>query len=533
VSPDVALARRAFRQVRTGAFAWAAVFGVTVASTAVSYATTYPTEAARQQAQAAVSGDTGLAIVLGPTSSITSVGGYTVYKVFVMLTTIGAIWALLATTRLLRGEEDAGRWQLTLSGSTRPGRATGATLTALFVAVAIVFVGLTVCTAAVGQRSDIAFGVGPSVLYGLSVIIAPLVFVGVGALTSQLGATRRQATGLGMAVFAASFLLRMVADSGSGLRWLRWTTPFGWIELVRPFTANDAWPLLPAGLATAALVAGAVVLASRRDAGAGVIAGRDVAQVRPFGLRSTLGLATRLDLGVLAGWFTGVVACAFFLGLFAKVTTSSVPASVSDTLDKFGVRGSFTNQFFAISFLFVVTLLALVPAGQVSAAGEEETSGRLVHVLARPTTRTSWFAGRLALTTGAIVISALGAGVAAWLGARSQGVDAHAGQLIAAAANGIPTALLSLGIGALALALVPRAAAAVVYGVVIWSLVIDLFGSLFSGLHWLERVSLLHYMAQAPAEDPRPLTLAATTAIALACAALATVLFDRRDLRTP
>ena len=137
------------------------------------------------------------------------------------------------------------------------------------------------------------------------------------------------------------------------------------------------------------------------------------------------------------------------------------------------------------------------------------------------------------LTAGAVVVSALAAGVAAWLGARSQGVDAGAGEMIAAAANGIPVALVSLGIGAVAFALVPRACAAVVYGVVIWSLAVDLFGSLFSALAWLRPLSLLHYMAQAPAQQPRPATLAATTVVAVVLCLAAAALFDRRDARAP
>ena len=65
------------------------------------------------------------------------------YKCYVFLTTIGAIWAILASTRLLRGEEDAGRWQLVLAGTTRPASATTATLVALGGAVAVLFGGTT------------------------------------------------------------------------------------------------------------------------------------------------------------------------------------------------------------------------------------------------------------------------------------------------------------------------------------------------------------------------------------------------------
>ena len=74
--------------------------------------------------------------------------GYTVYKCFVSLTTIGSIWALLAATRLLRGEEDVGRWQLTLAGATRPAKSTAATLLALGAAVGVVFLGTTLATLA-------------------------------------------------------------------------------------------------------------------------------------------------------------------------------------------------------------------------------------------------------------------------------------------------------------------------------------------------------------------------------------------------
>ena len=53
-------------------------------------------------------------------------------------------------------------------------------------------------------------------------------------------------------MLGALFLLRMVADGSSGLGWLRWLTPFGWLEELRPFADNRVLPLLLlAGLAVA------------------------------------------------------------------------------------------------------------------------------------------------------------------------------------------------------------------------------------------------------------------------------------------
>ena len=172
MTAESAIARRAFRQVWVGATAWALVFGVTVAASARSYVSSFPTAASRHQLLVTTSGDAGLAVLLGPVSAIGTVGGYTVYKGFVFLTTIGAIWAILAATRLLRREEEAGRWQLLLAGSTRASRATAATLLALGAATAIVFAGTTLITLLAGRNADVGFGAGESVLYGLSIAIA-------------------------------------------------------------------------------------------------------------------------------------------------------------------------------------------------------------------------------------------------------------------------------------------------------------------------------------------------------------------------
>jgi putative exporter of polyketide antibiotics len=78
----------------------------------------------------------------------------------------------------------------------------------------------------------------------------------------------------------------------------------------------------------------------------------------------------------------------------------------------------------------------------------------------------------------------------------------------------------------------PRAAAPVVYGVVIWSLIVDIIGPMVDALGWLDRISLFHYMALAPSEDPDPATIALTLAAALALSLTALALYDRRDLST-
>jgi ABC-2 type transport system permease protein len=531
-SADFVIARRAFRQVWVGATVWAVMFGATVATTALTYVSTFPDQASRDQIAASTAGDVGLSVLLGPIGAIDTVGGYTVYKCYVFLTTIAAIWGLLMATRLLRGEEDTGRWQLTLSGGTRASRATLATGAALGAAVAVLLVGTTVITALAGRDPDIGFGLGETILYGLSLAVPAATFAAIGMVTSQIGRSRRVATGLGMAIFGVAFVVRMIADSGPTTKWMLWLTPFGWTERMRPFTDNNWSPLLLAVIVVAILVAVAVNLSSRRDTGDGVLATRDVMPPREFGLGSLFGFAVRRETPVLIAWCAGAALASFSLGIVAKIATGAIPSSVGDMLQNFDVEGSFLRQFFGVAFLLVATLVALLPASQIGAVVEEETSGRLVQVLSRGAPRSALLSSRIALGAMAVVVSALVAGFGAWLGAMTQGFDPGFATMIGAGLNVAPTALVVLAFGALVFAVAPRAATYAVYAIVIASLVIDLFATLVTGLEWLDYVSLFHYMAFAPAQPVDAVTVFITLAVAAVLSVAAVALFTHRDVST-
>lgn len=526
-----AIARRSFRQIVVGTVSWALAFGATVAATATTYANTYPDAAERARLAATTGRDRGMAMLLGPISEIGTVGGYTVYKNFAFLTAIGAVWGLLIATRLLRGEEDTGRWQLVLAGATRARRATVAALAACFAAVGVVYVGTTAITLLAARNPDLGFGTTDSFLYGLSLVVTPAVFVAVGAVTSQLGRTRRVATGLGMGVFGVMFVVRMIADAGPATKWLLWFTPFGWVERMRPFTAADLRPLAVAVVSTAALIGVAIALAARRDTGAGIVSTRDVSEIRPRGLRSSLGLAFRLDTPVLVAWCVGAVAAGFAFGTIAQIAEDLGTSSVEDVLDKFGVgHHSFLLQYLGVAFLFFAMIVALVSVSEIGAAADDERSGRLVQLLVQPIRRTRAFVGRLVIAAGAIAVTALLTGIATWLGARSQGVDAGFVRLVGAGLNLVPTALVVLGVGAVVLAIAPRAATPAIYGVVIGSVLIDLVASLMSGARWLQRLSLFHYMALAPAQSIDATTVIVMLAVAVALCGGATLLFRARDI---
>jgi putative exporter of polyketide antibiotics len=97
--------------------------------------------------------------------------------------------------------------------------------------------------------------------------------------------------------------------------------------------------------------------------------------------------------------------------------------------------------------------------------------------------------------------------------------------------NLVPVGLLVLGVGVLARAVAPRYASGVVYALVGWSFVAELLGSLVQGTAWLERLSIFHYRALAPAQPVVMGEVVLTLTAAAASAVVAALLFSRRDLR--
>ena len=184
-----------------------------------------------------------------------------------------------------------------LAGPTTRGRAAAGALLGMGVGVVVLWTITAATTLIVGRAREAQFGVTASLFFATALTAAAALFMAIGALCSQLAATRRQAAGLGSAILGVTFVLRMVADSGSTLRWVRWTTPLGWIEALQPLTHSNALPLVPITLTTLAVGGLAVTLAAGRDIGASVLPDRDHAPARTRLLNSPVGLATRLARG--------------------------------------------------------------------------------------------------------------------------------------------------------------------------------------------------------------------------------------------
>ena len=528
--PATVVARQTARKAVRSGVLWGYVFGLYLATQALAYASSYKTVSQRARLAKEFGSNAGISALVGPAHELQTVAGFTVWKCLAVLAVVGAVWGLLTGTRLLRGEEDAGRWELLLAGQTTRRSAAAQALAGLACGVAALWTVTAVITVVVGRSSKVDISAGGALFLAVSVVAAAVMFLAVGALASQLAATRRQASAYAGAVLGVSYALRMVADSGTGLGWLRWASPLGWIEQLQPLTGPHPLALLPIAGLTAVLGLCTVRLAGARDLRGSTFPDRASSVAHTRLVFGPSGLNVRLMRPSVAGWGAGIAAYGLVLGLVAKSAGSAISSSSSLTraLSRLGAIGA--EAYLGVAFLLMAVLVAFVAAGQISATRAEEAEGRLDHLLVRPVSRSSWLAGRLVVATIVVLAGGLIAGVFTWLGAASQDTGVSFASVFDAGLNVVPPALCILGIGAFVFGVWPRASGVATYGVLVWSFLVELVGGIVGLNHWVLDTSVFHQMSAAPAVSPNWTTGGAFLALGAMAAVAGGTAFAHRDL---
>jgi ABC-2 type transport system permease protein len=524
--PARALAKQAFRDARVRTVSFGCLLAAIAFVQPVTYRHAYPTLSSRIVFAHSFAENKAIRLFYGVPYNLLTVEGYTAWRVGGTLAIFAAVFGVLAAVRALRTEEDTGRMELVLAGVV--GRRTAYLSAMAAIAAAVLILGFAEFAALV--LAGLPAG-GSAYLALVTVLVVP-VFVGVGAVTSQLAPTRRMALELGGGAVGLFLLLRVIADTTSGAGWLRWATPLGWAEELRPFTgAHPIVLLLPVAASVLALVAAARIAGSR-DIGTGVLPARDTSAPRLRLLSSTTAQALRGERGTLIVWLCSVGAFAYITGVIAKSTSSAgISKSMQRELAKLGSGSIATpSGYLAFVFLFFVLVVSLFACAQISAARQEEAEQRLETLLSLPVTRRRWLGGRLLLATCAAAAISLAAGLLTWAGAESGGVSVSLPRMLAAGANCLSVALLFLGIATLAYAVVPRASAGLAYALVTVAFLWDLFGSLLGAPKWVVELTPFAHLGLEPVQPFRVLASAIMLGIALGSALAATWLFQRRDL---
>ncbi len=524
--PVGAIARRTFRDARVRTIAFASAFALYAYIQPVGYRNAYPTLADRLDFLRSFARNDAIRLFYGYPFDASSVSGYCAWRVGGTLSIVAAVFGVLAAVRALRAEEDAGRMELILAGAVRREGAYAGAMAAIAAGTAILWLAELVGFVVGGLP------LGGSAYLALATASVVPVFAGVGALTSQLAPRRRVAVELGSAVIGLSLLLRVIADTSSGAGWLRWATPLGWAEELRPFAGPQPLVLVLPLLASAVLLTLAAWIARSRDVGTALLAAHDSSPPRLYLLSSTTAQALRAERGSLAVWAGSIGVFAVVLGMVsASVSSAGISKNIQREIARLG-SGAITSPggYLAFVFIFFILAVSLFACAQVGAAREEEAGERLETLFALPVSRVRWLAGRLLLATVAAAALSLLAGVLTWAGAAAQGVKISLPQLLEAGANCMPVGLLFLGIAALAYALVPRASAGIAYGLVTVAFLWYLVGALLGVPKWLVEVTPFAQVGLVPAQHFKLLAAAIMLALAGVACAGSLWAFARRDL---
>ena len=226
-SPRTVVAGQTARKAVRSGVIWGYIFGIAIASSAISYTTIYKTQAQRNALAAAYGSNKATSALFGPAPDLQTVAGFTVFKISMTLMILGAVWGLLTSTRLLRGEEDSGRWELLLAGQTTRRGAAVQALAGLGAGALMLWALTAVITVIVGLDSKVDIAAGPALYFALAMVATAVMFLAVGVFTSQLGATRRQAASYAAVFLGLAYAVRMIADAGVGLHGLIWVSPLG------------------------------------------------------------------------------------------------------------------------------------------------------------------------------------------------------------------------------------------------------------------------------------------------------------------
>ncbi|WP_278313375.1 ABC transporter permease [Lolliginicoccus levis] len=451
------------------------------------------------------------------------------HQMTVMTALVFGLMSILQLVRHTRAEEEAGRAELVRSSVV--GR--HATLTAALIIVTGTSLIAGLLTAA-GLAATGLQGITPtgSLLYGLSIAAAGIVFAGITAITVQITEFGRGATGLALATLGIAYVLRAFGDIGDNSS--SWLSPLYWGQASRPYATDERWwPLLLALAVAATLIALGYRLSTQRDVGAGLRAARRGAAAASPLLGTPFGLANRLHRASLIAWTIGMLLFGASYGMLID--------GIEDMIEQIAALGDIISQIPGSTLVdsyvaMLITFLSIVISAQavlaVNRMRSEETAGRAEPILSTGVSRQHWMASHLTIALGSSALLAIITGIGmGGSGALVTGDIGFLTKVLGAALAHIPAIWVAVGVAAALYGLAPRLLA-LGWIVPVYGIIVVYLGGILGFPEWTHRYSPFGYIPDLPAADLQWMPLIALTAIAVALAAAGIVGFRRRDLES-
>jgi ABC-2 type transport system permease protein len=525
LAPGRAVSRLAVRQLRRGAVVVALICGVMSALFASQYQKIR--SLLDESGLRAMAGNPIERILLGPPAALDDPGGFTVWRTGTAVLVLASVWIMLATTRITRGEEDGGRWDLLLAGRLRTVDVVFRCLAALVGSATLI--GVAVAAGLLAARTELA----GAVIHAAGITCVALTFATTALLAAQIMPGRSGATGLTVAALGVGLTLRMIADGSHQLAWLAWATPFGLTARAAPYADNRIVPLIVLGAFPIVLAGAALFAARHRDLGDGIVAVPDSRPPRTRLLQSIGGFALRRTARTTLGWATGIAASFLLAGaLLASVLEYfQTNPRIAELAAAAGMSGlGSVNVFAASLFSLLPVPTGLYAAMRLATMVADEKAGRWTLLFAQPISRVRLVSAEIAVTVGGVVALHCSAAAAIWSGAKITGAPLQIADSLAGALNSLPVALLAAGAAAVGVGWLPSAAGAMGALPIVGGFLVNAIMLTFKAPGWVANLSPWAHLAAVPETPPN---WAATT-IFLFIGAILTALgvygYVQRDL---
>jgi ABC-2 type transport system permease protein len=464
-------------------------------------------------------------LMSGRQAGIDTIGGIVANEISQVAQLGICLMVMFLVVRHTRAEEESGRAELLRS--TVLGRHAPTFAGLLYAVVAAVLIGLVTTGSMLAADLD-ALG---SVTYGVGLTLLGLWAVATSLVAAQVATSARGALGLAGAVIAIAYLVRGVGAMQDNA--LVWASPFGWAQRMDAFGDERWWPALPLLLVTAALLALAAWLTAHRDFGGGLLQARPGRPRASRLLGTPVGLALRLQRGLLIGWGIGLTA----LGLLYGSVIPTIPdlvASNPDIAEMIGASAeaeeALIDAFLAYVFLFMAVILTGFAVASVLRLRTEEESGRAESLLATRLRRTTWVGASIVVTAVGVLVLALlmGLGLAVGYGLGTGEWDRLLGHL-GGQLNYLPGVLVVSSIAVAIAGLLPRWTL-LAWAVLAFVVVQVMLGETLRFPDAIDAISPFWHLPGLPVETFDPLPGIAEVALAAALAFVGLWGYRRRDI---
>ncbi len=491
-------------------------------SQAVSVEGLYATQAELDRAAQAMAANPALIAMTGPARALDTIGGQVAWQATAFGAIVAGLMSMFLVGRHTRAEEESGRDELVrASAISRRAPLTAALIEML---IANLLLGALIALSLV----SVPLAVADSVALGVGAALSGAAFGGVALLAAQLTPTTRAAYGLTGAVLAAAYALRAVGDVGNEA--VSWLSPIGWYQRMYAFSGLRWWPaLLLVALAVATAAASYAVL-GRRDIGSGVLAARPGPARAGRRLRTSFGLAWRLQRATVMGWALGLALTGVAYGSIGDGAGDLIGDSSAATRVFTAGADDMVAGFQAVSLMMLALLASGFAVSSALRPRGEEDAGRVESLLATATSRSRWLLAHMSVTViGTVVVLGAG-GLGMGLGyAAVTGDDAAVVRLTWQTLTWLPAVLVLSALTLVLHGLRPRWAGLGWLGLG-YAVVVLVLADALRLPGWMRDLSPFEHLALVPVADVDPAAFASVLAVAVALSLAGWLAFTRRDI---